>query len=82
MNECFVLIILSLHFAKNNGQNARKPDFLFIMMAINTSPTKSGGNVCLVISVHLKTDHVEGKDDVEVALEALLDLVGKHERRS
>lgn len=58
-----------------------KIGFLFKMMTSNTSQTNLARNVCLDIRVNLKTDHIEGEDDAEVALKELLDIVDRHERR-
>lgn len=43
---------------------------------------KPGGNSCLDIEIDLKTDHVEDQEDVEAALEVLLELIDRHVKRS
>lgn len=55
---------------------------LYKLMTNNTSQTGSSGNVCLVIGVHLKTDHVEGENDVKAVLKKLLNLVDRYDKRS
>lgn len=44
------------------------------MMANSTTTTGAGGNMCLKIVVDHRTDHVEDKDNIEAAVEELLNL--------